>query len=102
MKGLLLSGAMVGAIAALTIPAAAADRISPVTAYTGASWADLTAAFGFWNSTRNGNTQSHSQLYGEGRVGFGAFGFPFQVDIGAQSNDRSSNNNNTDINHMDL
>jgi len=101
MKALLLAGAAVGVLATLSIPAAAADRISPVTAYTGASWADVTAAFGFWHSTRNGNNTSHSQLYGEGRVGFGAFGFPFQVDVGAQSNDRS-NTNNTDVTHMDL
>lgn len=81
MKGLLLTGAIVGALAALTIPAAAADRVSPVTAYAAPSWADVTAAFGFFNYKNPYNTESRSALFGEGRVGFGAFGFPFQVDV---------------------
>src|ERR1043165_7249600 len=81
MKGLLLTGAIVGALAAFTLPAAAADRVAPVNYSAGQSWADVTAAFGFFNYKNPYNTENASALFGEGRVGFGAFGFPMQVDV---------------------
>jgi len=99
MKGLLLTGAIVGALAALAIPAAAADRISPVTAYAAPSWADVTTAFGFFGTKNQWNDESRSALFGEGRVGFGAFGFPLQVDVNGQT---TSCSDCDEVTHMDL
>jgi hypothetical protein len=99
MKGLFLTGAIVGALAALTIPAAAADRVSPVTAYTGASWADVTAAVGVFHTKNKWDDENRSALFGEGRVGFGTMGFPFQVDVNGQTTQEADEDS---VTHMDL
>jgi len=69
---------------AAVVPAMAADK--GVVAPTYPSWADVSVAGGFTNTSNNFGTESSSGIWGEGRAGAAiAYGLPVQLDVSGNS-----------------